>query len=110
MTRAIIAGAGIGGLATAHGLLRLGWDVTVYEQAPDFAPVGAGIALAPNAVRALDWLGFGEQLRAKSAAHGEAAVRDSTGRWLLKSELADFTRAFGEPTYALHRADLHDML
>jgi 2-polyprenyl-6-methoxyphenol hydroxylase-like FAD-dependent oxidoreductase len=55
MTRtAIVVGAGIGGLATAAGLSRHGWEVTVFEQATDLAPMGAGIALAPNGVRALD--------------------------------------------------------
>ena len=34
--KAIIVGGGIAGLATARGLLGLGWDVTIYEQAPSF--------------------------------------------------------------------------
>ncbi|TIX85842.1 MAG: FAD-dependent monooxygenase, partial [Mesorhizobium sp.] len=31
--RATIVGAGIAGLAAAHGLRLLGWDVEIYEQA-----------------------------------------------------------------------------
>jgi 2-polyprenyl-6-methoxyphenol hydroxylase-like FAD-dependent oxidoreductase len=108
--KAIIVGGGIAGLATARGLLGLGWDVTVYEQAASFAPVGAGIVLAPNAVRALDWLGLGEELRSKSMAHGEAAIRTRSGRWLMRADVAELERRFGVPTYALHRADLHEML
>ena len=44
---AIVIGGGIGELAAAGGLSRAGWRVTVFEQAPRFAAVGAGIALAP---------------------------------------------------------------
>ena len=108
--RAVIAGGGIAGLATAGGLLRLGWEVTVYEQADAFGPVGAGILLAPNGVRALSWLGLEDRLRARSAAHGEAAIRDSAGRWLLKSTVEQFRSRFGVPSFALPRADLHAML
>lgn len=108
--KAIIVGGGITGLATARGLLGLGWDVTIYEQAPSFGPVGAGILLAPNAVRALDRLGFGEELRSKSTAHGEAAIRDQSGRWLLKARTDELEKHFGVPSFALHRAELHEML
>ncbi|TDE09706.1 hypothetical protein [Jiangella asiatica] len=99
--RAIIAGGGIAGLVVARGLLGLGWDVTLYEQAPTFAPVGAGIMRAPNGVRALSWLGLGQQLRSMSMAHGEAAIRDSSGRWLLRTSVDAFEQRFGVPTYAL---------
>src|SRR5215208_2088510 len=78
---AIVIGGGIGGLATAAGLSRAGWRVTVLEQAPRFAAVGAGIALAPNAVRALDWLGVGAALRGRSVATGAAGLRSTSGRW-----------------------------
>ncbi len=51
-----INGAGIGGLAAAIALRKLGMDAIVYEQAPRFARVGADINLTPNAVLALDGL------------------------------------------------------
>src|SRR5688572_13252440 len=58
-----VIGAGIGGLATAALLLRQGFAVTVYEQAPAFARVGSGIQMAPNAVKVLRALGVEERLR-----------------------------------------------
>src|SRR5690606_21385858 len=85
MSKAIIVGAGLGGLAVARGLLARGWDVVVYERAEAFQPVGAGITLAPNAVRALDWLGVGDELREKSSAHGALGIRTPSGRWLLRT-------------------------
>ncbi|KAK5114292.1 hypothetical protein LTR62_002543 [Meristemomyces frigidus] len=48
-----IAGGGIGGLATAIGLLHAGIDVHIYEAAPAFAEIGAGVSLGPNAARAM---------------------------------------------------------
>jgi 2-polyprenyl-6-methoxyphenol hydroxylase-like FAD-dependent oxidoreductase len=107
---AIVVGGGIGGLATARALLRQGWTVTVLEQAPAFEAVGAGIVLAPNAARAMDWLGLGEQLRARSKAHGTAGIRAASGRWLLRTRVEDLQRRFGAPAFALHRADLHQLL
>lgn len=108
--KAIIAGGGVAGLAAAGGLVRLGWDVTVFEQAQAFDPVGAGILLAPNGVRALDWLGLGDTLRQKSFAHGDVAIRHKSGRWLLKANAEKFQAHFGVPSFALHRAELHALL
>lgn len=110
MSRAIVVGAGIGGLAAARGLLALGWDVVVYDQAASFGPVGAGITLAPNAVRALEWLGLGDDLREKGAAHGALGIRDASGRWLIRTPVEALEAHFGVPSYALHRATLHEML
>ncbi|RSM87478.1 FAD-dependent oxidoreductase [Kibdelosporangium aridum] len=107
---AIVTGGGIGGLAATIGLLRSGWQVTVFERAPEFRPVGAGLTLAPNAVRALDWLGLGDRLRAAGTAQGGAGLRTSSGRWLMRAHLAEFEARFGVPGFALHRSDVHQML
>lgn len=53
-----IIGGGIGGLSLALGLLKLSHlDVQVYEAAPMFSEIGAGVGLAHNAQRALELLG-----------------------------------------------------
>src|SRR4051812_50151479 len=74
---AVVVGGGIAGLAAAAGLTRAGWSVTVFEQAPAFEPVGAGIALAPNGVRALEWLGHDAQRRPRRRRVGRVAARGS---------------------------------
>ena len=79
--RAVVIGAGIGGLATAAGLCAAGWEVTVCERAASVEPVGAGLALAPNGLCALDAFGAGDALR-KLAATQELGIRRADGRWL----------------------------
>ncbi len=45
----LIAGAGIGGLTAASCLMKAGYDVEIYEQAPELSEIGAGIQLSANA-------------------------------------------------------------
>ncbi len=70
--RAIIVGGGIAGLASTVALDRRGWQVEVFERAPEFTEVGAGLSLWPNALRALDALGVGELVRGRAALEGQA--------------------------------------
>ena len=58
----LVAGGGIGGLATALALVRQGFRVQVLEQAPEIGEIGAGIQLGPNAFHAFDALGIGRLL------------------------------------------------
>ena len=53
MTRVTVIGAGIGGLAAAIALRRAGCDVTVHEAADEIRPLGAGLSIWPNGIRAL---------------------------------------------------------
>jgi len=62
----LVLGGGIGGVATALSMARRGRRVHVLEKAPDVTEIGAGLQLAPNAMRVLAWLGLLEQI--KSAA------------------------------------------
>lgn len=53
-----IAGGGIGGLCVAIGLLKHPHiDFQVYESARKFAEIGAGVAVGPNAQRAMELIG-----------------------------------------------------
>jgi salicylate hydroxylase len=103
-----IAGGGIGGLTAALSLLQRGFDVHVYEQAREFAEVGAGIQVSPNASRILHRLGLADAL----AGMGVRPLawrqrRWDDGRTLLSTPLADVVvEVFGFPHYQTHRADL----
>src|SRR5258708_40255789 len=58
-----VVGAGIGGLTVAATLRGVGIDVQVYEQASQFARVGAGIQMMPNSMKVLRGLGLEDRLR-----------------------------------------------
>lgn len=93
--KAIIAGGGIGGLASALALARRGWDVEVLERAPEFTEVGAGLSLWPNGLRALDALGIGGPVRERAALEGQAGIRDASGRWLARVDPETLARRYG---------------
>ncbi|MEV4176969.1 FAD-dependent oxidoreductase [Nonomuraea sp. NPDC049709] len=80
MPDAVVVGGGIGGLAAAIALHRIGWRVTVLERAAGFTEIGAGLALWPNAMRALAELGLAEQVRAIAAVETVGGVRNRAGR------------------------------
>ena len=103
-----IVGAGIGGLAAAIALRRAGHDVVVFEQAKQFARVGADINLTPNAVRALDGLGAGEAARVTAARPSHRISRSyDTGEETSRLEMAETAeQKYGAPQLTIHRADL----
>jgi 2-polyprenyl-6-methoxyphenol hydroxylase-like FAD-dependent oxidoreductase len=103
--KAIVVGGGIAGLASALALIGRGWSVEVIEQAPEFTEVGAGLSLWPNALRALDALGVGDEVRGMAALEGHAGIQDSAGRWLSRTDAAELDRRYG-PSAMIHRADL----
>ncbi len=107
---AVVVGAGIGGLGAALGLRKAGWRVTVLDRVQRFEPVGAGITLMPNALRALDELGVGTGFRELAAAQPAGGLRSSSGRWLSRWDGEALQRLLGAPMVALHRAQLHRML
>jgi salicylate hydroxylase len=106
--RALIIGAGIGGLTAAIALRQAGLDAHVYEQTPELHEVGAGIQLSPNATRILIRLGLGEAL-ARVGSRPEAIEhrRWEDGRVLLRQPLGELCeRTFGSPYYHVYRPDL----
>jgi 2-polyprenyl-6-methoxyphenol hydroxylase-like FAD-dependent oxidoreductase len=108
--RAVVIGAGIGGLAAAAGLCSAGWDVTACERATSLEPVGAGLALAPNGLRALDVIGAGNALRALAVPQ-ELGIRQSGGRWLIRSTTGQMVSdRFGDPVILVPRAAVIDAL
>jgi salicylate hydroxylase len=112
--RVAIVGGGLGGLSAALFLRRAGLsEVTVFEQAPGLREIGAGIQVAPNAVRLLRRLGLMEGLEEVGIRLevGWEFRRWEDGRVLFAQELGERAeRLFGEPSYVVHRAHLLDLL
>ena len=104
-----IVGAGIGGLALAATLRRLGLEAQVYEQAQRFGHIGAGIQMMPNSMKVLREIGVEERVRRTSFAPYSHLNRVwDTGE--ITRELPMPERLYGAPYLCMHRADLHDAL
>jgi len=109
--RAIIAGAGIGGLATALALSQARFEVTIYERAEVLEEFGAGLQLTPNATRVLSNLGVLESVRAFATSPSAIlAIRGSDNVKLMRMPISDAERRWGAPYLAIHRADLQRAL
>ncbi len=112
MRQLLVVGGGIGGLAAALAAARAGWQAQVLEQAAQFAEVGAGLQLGPNATRRLAQWGLLDAVRAQACAPEALVARDAlTGAELARLPLGDSAAArYGSPYLTLHRADLHAVL
>ncbi|MCK9916007.1 FAD-dependent oxidoreductase [Microbacteriaceae bacterium K1510] len=107
-----VAGAGIGGMTAALVLARLGYQVSVFEQAPVLQEIGAGIQMGPNAFKLFDMIGiraaldkvavFPERYQINDLRSGEALTHIPYGQACIDR--------FGHPYGVVHRHDLHSIL
>ena len=106
--RAVVLGAGIGGLTTALALQRVGLATQVFEQAAELREVGAGIQMSPNGTRLLERLGLADPLRRVAVRPTALEMRRwADGAVLSRQPLAGVCEAaFGAPYYHLYRPDL----
>lgn len=108
----LVSGGGIGGLAAALALVRQGFHVQVFEQAPEIGEIGAGIQLGPNAFHAFDALGVGEKARGRAVYTDCMVMHDALDESLVgKIETGEaFRQRFGNPYAVIHRVDVHKSL
>lgn len=110
--RFIIAGGGIGGLATALALAQKGVKSLVLERAAQLGEIGAGIQLGPNAFHSFDQLGVGDAARAIAVYIDNLRLMDAlSAEEIVRIPLdAPFRKRFGNPYAVIHRGDLHGVL
>lgn len=104
MPTAVVAGAGIAGLAAGHALRDLGYEVRVLEREDRLRSEGAGLTLWPNAVQALRALGLGAVLDECGRPLGAAAILDREGAVLSRISIESIAARFG-PTVTVHRGE-----
>ncbi|MBA3442946.1 MAG: FAD-dependent monooxygenase [Pyrinomonadaceae bacterium] len=108
--KGIVVGGGIGGLCTAIALRQIGVETVVYEQTERLSQAGAGLTLWANAIKGLRKLGIADAVIEAGAKIERGEIRTAGGRTLSRSQPGELEGLFGEPTVAIHRADLHDIL
>jgi salicylate hydroxylase len=107
-----VIGGGMGGLALAGTLKQFGIEVHLFERAPAFGEVGAGIQMTPNAVKVMRALGLHERLQQVSfLPHSIVGRNWQTGAENFRTPLRDeCPRLYGAEFFHIHRADLHSIL
>jgi 2-polyprenyl-6-methoxyphenol hydroxylase-like FAD-dependent oxidoreductase len=106
-----IVGGGIGGLTLAIALQRKGFDVTVYENAPQLKPLGAGLGLAANAVKAFTDIGLSDEVLKKWKVMRKISIKDPAGSILRETDAEKLSSKYGViNNFTIHRADLHEVL
>ncbi|MFP5415633.1 MAG: FAD-dependent monooxygenase [Actinomycetes bacterium] len=104
----IIVGGGIGGLAAAVSLRRLGLTIKLFERQPEFGEVGAGMQIASNCTRILDDLGLLDEVKALGVLPERMVMKDAVdGEPLIELDLRRVEEKYGYPYMVIHRSDLH---
>lgn len=108
--RAIVIGAGLGGLATAIGLSRAGFEVVLCERARELTPAGFGIGVTTNGLQALQMLGAYEAVAQRGCAAADARIMTPRGELLTIVPARTIGDRVGVPTRIFHRAALQQAL
>ncbi|MFD5931685.1 FAD-dependent monooxygenase [Streptomyces sp. NPDC060333] len=108
--KALVIGAGIGGLTCAVALRRVGVDVEVYERATELREAGSGLSVMSNAVTALAGLGIDLGLDKRGQAVESFTIMDRRGRLIRDLPFKDACEQVGAPSFCLGRAELQEAL
>ncbi|MHC5230760.1 FAD-binding protein [Brucella sp. LJL56] len=110
--RILIAGAGVAGLSAALELAARGWNIRLVEKAETLSEVGAGLQLAPNAIRHLERLGIADRLSGKAVTPEALYLMDGRkAHPLMEMKLGDKAcQRWNHPYVVCHRADLQSAL
>lgn len=106
----LIAGGGIGGLTAAIALRQAGFDVQVFEKAPEIREIGAGIAISPNAVSALRRIGLDRAVAEAGVVAEDLDLRSSDGTLLARLHPRGLGAGIDAPFVCIHRATLQAVL
>jgi len=106
----IVIGGGIGGLTTGVALQQRGFEVRIYESAPQLEPVGKGIWVPTNAMLVLDRLGLGDQVAARGIPLDRVEIHDRRHGVLQAVDMQRICQQFGRTTVSIRRSVLQFVL
>ncbi|AKQ45352.1 monooxygenase [Rufibacter radiotolerans] len=105
-----IIGGGIAGLCTALALQKLGLQPEIFDAAPRFEPVGAGLALAANAIKGFQRLGIDQEVIAEGNCLDGFHIFDAQGHLINRTDSRAMSEKYGLDNFVIHRANLHQVL
>lgn len=105
-----VVGGGIAGLTTAIALRRLGFYPVVFEAAPEIKALGAGLALAANAIQGLQYLGLADKVIPLGQQLSHFTILDERGKVISETDSTALSRKYGLNNFAIHRGALHQVL
>lgn len=108
--KAIIIGAGIGGLTTGIALKQARYDVEIYDKVQEFRPAGAGISLWSNGIKVLNQLGLGEEIAKMGGRMNRMEYRTHQDNRLNSIDLHPLIAQVGQRPYPVARTDLQALL
>jgi 5-methylphenazine-1-carboxylate 1-monooxygenase len=107
--KVLIAGGGIGGLATALSLHAVGIEAEVFEQAREIGEVGVGINMLPHAVKELAALGLLPALGQTAIRTRELIYMNHLGQTVWR-EPRGTDAGYDTPQFSIHRGKLLGLL
>ena len=105
-----IIGGGIGGLTLGNVLKQHNIDFRIYESAPEIKPVGAGIAMAGNAMQIFDRLGLREKIENAGTKMNALIITDESLKTISKTDVLKLESKSNVCNIAIHRAELQKVL
>lgn len=108
--KAVIIGAGIGGLTAGLALHKAGYEVEVYDRVSQLRPAGAGISLWSNGVKVLNRLGLGDKISKIGGQMDRMQYVRCNQELLNEIDLYPLIETVGQRPYPVARTDLQQML
>jgi hypothetical protein len=102
--RIAIIGGGIAGLTTAVALRKLGFRPTIFESAPEIKALGAGLALAANAIKALERIGIADKIIPAGQLLDRFSILDQAGMPITVADNRMLSARYGVNNFAIHRS------
>ncbi len=108
--KAIVIGAGMGGLTTGIALQQAGYEVEIYDRVRELRPAGAAISLWSNGVKVLNRLGLGKEIASIGGQMDSMAYYSHQGEKLTAFSLAPLVEKVGQRPYPVARTELQQLL